>query len=423
LLRLALLVSLVVLVAASCVRRGRRATLPEAGTVDTIVRVAIALGAQELRFSATSQLSLVDSRNGSLLASTRAGAQWIARPLDRDAIVLRGPAARDSILVRGSTVVLRANSATGFVTFDGRRFRGTATVMRQGQRLAAVNHVAVEQYLRGVVPLEIGTRRQQERAAVAAQAVSARSYTIARLAARRRDATRLYDLEATVIDQAYGGVDVEVPIATEQVEATAGLVLKYGGRVIEAVYSSACGGVTADAGEVWPFGGQPYLRSVSDSIPGGTGVYCNIAPRFAWTAAVNGQNLVAGVDTYLRNYVNVAGRITWIDSVSATNRTRSGRIGAVAIVSNSGRHELAGDRIRFVLRAPNSEILRSTMFEMASSVETGAGVVRLEFRGRGYGHGVGMCQWGAIGRARAGQDFREILVAYFPGTRIEQSGQ
>jgi stage II sporulation protein D len=307
----------------------------------------------------------------------------------------------------------------GFVVMDGRRFRGSLTIMRQGDNLLVINSLPVEDYLKGVVPLEIGARNQSEAAAVAAQAVSARSFTYARLEVRRRDASRLYDMVAAVTDQAYAGVDSELDLATEQLKATSGLVIKFGGRVVEAVYSSSCGGITADAAEVWPFGGQPYLKSTSDSIPGGRGAYCDISPRYSWSAALNSSELVASLDTYMRNYVSVNGRINWVERITAGPKSPSGRVKSLLVTTNTGRHEVTGDKIRFVLRNAGGEILRSTRFDISSVEETGAGVVRVEARGTGYGHGVGMCQWGAIGRARAGQDFRQILGAYYSGVRIE----
>ncbi len=414
---------LLTLVITGCARRAVRRDAPVTPTpptaVDSVVRVAIAISTPRVRLSSTAVLSIVDGRSGTVQGSSRARTEWDVRPVDSDGIEITSPGAR-TIVTRGTSAIVRADTSAGFVVIDGRRFRGTLTILRQGDNLLVVNNVAVEDYLKGVVPLEIGARSQNESAAIAAQAVSARSFTYARLAVRRRDANRLYDLVADVSDQAYGGVDSELELASAQLRATAGLVLKFGGRVIEAVYSSSCGGNTADAAEAWPFGGQPYLTSVSDSIPGGRGTYCDIAPRFSWSAALNSADLIASLDTYMRNYVSVNGRINWVAKISAGPRSPSGRIKTLAVTTNAGRHEVTGDKIRFVLRSAVGEILRSTKFDMSAVEESGGGVIRFEARGTGYGHGVGMCQWGAIGRARAGQDFRQILGAYYSGTRVER---
>jgi stage II sporulation protein D len=92
------------------------------------------------------------------------------------------------------------------------------------------------------------------------------------------------------------------------------------------------------------------------------------------------------------------------------------------LVTNAGTYEVAGDRVRFVLRDSRGTILRSTRFTAVPVEESVGGVLRMEVHGTGYGHGVGMCQWGAIGRARAGQDYREILLTYYRGARIEKYG-
>jgi stage II sporulation protein D len=416
----AIAVGVAAVVVASCARRVVRAPVAEyRATTDTIVRVALALANPSGRVSATSQLNILDGGSGTVLATSRAGVSWVIQPEGREGINASREGGRP-VRVTGVPLVLRADNSAGVVTYEGRRFRGTLVVWRTGDNLVFVNHLPVEEYLLGVVPQEIGFRRPGEEAAIAAQAVSARSFTYARVRARRRDTSRLFDLQASVSDQAYGGMDSEVQQSSTQVVATRNLVLKYSGRVVEAVYSSSCGGATADAAEVWaPEGARPYLRGVSDAAPGG-GYYCDIAPMPEWRRSLAPADLVGGLDLYLRNYVDVTGRITRLDSISAGVVSPSGRITAITLSTNRGRHQVTGDRIRFVLRAAGGEVLRSTRFSFVSVSGNGAeNTARLEIHGRGNGHGVGMCQWGAIGRARAGQDYGTILGTYFPGVVVE----
>jgi stage II sporulation protein D len=414
------------LIMASCARHRRPPTETTPPLVFpsaiTAVRVAIAAGAPEARIAGTSLITMLDGATGAILRTGGTGTVWTVRPSGGGGLELTGPG-MDPIVVRSASIDVRADERAGVVVSGGRRFRGSLSILRVGTSVTVVNILPVEDYLKGVVPLEIGTRSGREMAAVAAQAVAARSFTYSRVAARRRDQTRTHDLVADVSDQVYGGMDAETAAVSAQVDATRGEMLMYAGRIIEAVYSSSCGGQTAAADEVWQGGGAPYLRSVSDSIPGGRGPYCGIAPSFEWTTSIDRSTLVSGLDTYLRVYGTVNGPIDWVDSVRAGPRSASGRVSAVRIGTNAGQHEVTGDRIRFVLRAPGGQILRSTMFDVNPIEETGAGVVRLELRGRGYGHGVGMCQWGAIGRARTGADYREILGAYYPGVTITRGGR
>ena len=124
------------------------------------------------------------------------------------------------------------------------------------------------------------------------------------------------------------------------------------------------------------------------------------------------------MEKYLANYTNAPktnlGRIT---DVREQGRTPSGRVAALTVQTENGSYTLKGNDIRFVLRDPKGTILNSTLFSLVVSSNAGE-VSSLTINGRGYGHGIGMCQWGAIGRARAGQNYRTILETYYPGTTI-----
>src|SRR6185369_1093767 len=143
----------------------------------------------------------------------------------------------------------------------------------------------------------IGKRPPGEEAAVEAQAVAARSYAYTHMA----DAgSRGFDMYGSVQDQDYGGVDAENPMSDAAVATTANMVLKYAGRVISAPYHSTCGGSTASVSEVWwrqP--DQPYLRPVSDRIPGTNSYYCDPSSRFKWTTTFEKNDLRATLEKYL----------------------------------------------------------------------------------------------------------------------------
>jgi stage II sporulation protein D len=104
--------------------------------------------------------------------------------------------------------------------------------------------------------------------------------------------------------------------------------------------------------------------------------------------------------------------------VAIASRTPANRVAGLTIATDKGEYTVHGNDIRYVLRDPGGEILSSTYFSIDSSDERDGHLIKLTLRGGGNGHGVGMCQWGAIGRARAGQDFRSILATYYPGTTV-----
>lgn len=316
------------------------------------------------------------------------------------------------------TFVAVTRDPSALIVVNGRHYRGDVTVSRGDSGLLVVNRLPLEHYLRGVVPLEIGDRPAAEQAAVAAQAVAARSFAFARLADLVSAPPRAYDLIASVADQVYGGADAETATADAAVAETSGLVLLYGARVVNAVYSSTCGGSTAEASELWQTTGEPYLQRVSDRIPGTDRFYCDGSPRFQWERTLDAATLRAGLQRYLPSYVKVNGALGVVRSVSVTGLTPSGRAVAINVVTDRGDYAVRGNNLRYVLRAPGGEILNSTYVSLASSTRRDGRLEQLVITGTGYGHGVGMCQWGAIGRARAGQDVRTILATYYPGTTL-----
>lgn len=309
----------------------------------------------------------------------------------------------------------------GFVRFKGKSYRGQLRTVSTDSGVLVINVVGLEAYLRGVVPLELGERPVGERAALEAQAVAARSFSVTRVSAARagRGRSTDFDLMATVADQVYGGVEAERPNASAAVAATAGLVLTYGGRVIVAPYHSSCGGETAAATEAWGGTGEPFLQRASDRIPGSDRYYCDIAPRFYWERALTGAELDAVVRRYLGIYATLpAGGPGAVRDVRVARRTPSGRAQVVEFRTASGTFDVRGNDARSILRSGAGELMPSSYFSVTVEASADGAISRVQLRGNGYGHGVGMCQWGAIGRARAGQSARSILQTYFPGTTL-----
>lgn len=388
---------------------------PSAGP-GILVRIALRVARDTATLGATGAWRLMNDEGG-VLVRARAREHWF---LERQGRRVR--AVRSDGVSTGwqSRPVTQHPDDAGHVATGQRSYRGALTFVPTDTGILAVNLLPMEEYLRGVVPIEIGERSAAERAAVEAQAVAARSYTVTRVRFARQGNGRSadFDLIASVGDQVYGGREAERPLSDAAVRSTAGLVLLYLGRVVTAPFYSTCGGESAGAEEVWRSDGEPHLRRVSDRIGTTDRYYCDIAPRFAWTRALTARELDASVQRYLRNYVEVPtggpGRVL---DVSVASRTPSGRAATVAIRTETGTFHVRGNESRTVLRTAGGEPLNSSYFSV--TVESAAGrLVRAVFRGNGYGHGVGMCQWGAIGRARAGQDARTILRTYYPGTAL-----
>ncbi|HEX5435976.1 MAG TPA: SpoIID/LytB domain-containing protein [Gemmatimonadaceae bacterium] len=378
------------------------------------VRIALDTHAEHVVLSATSYWDLSGDGGAKLLL--RSSDAW---PISRDGSFLYAAGSGDQAgISHASAITARGATAASIMTVNGRPYRGTVTITSTSRGLLVVNQVPMEAYLRGVVPLEIGHRTSAERAAVLAQAVAARSYAYSHVDAA---AQRSYDMVGTVMDQVYGGVKAETPLGDSAVAETAGLVLTYDGHVVSAPYHSTCGGSTAAPSEVWHGGAKvPYLVPVSDRIPGTDRYYCDISPSFRWTRTFSRDALATALQRYLDAYVHVpGGHVGTVKQVKVSARTKSGRVRSLVIRTTRGNYTLTEDQIRFVMRSPSGALLRSTAFTAESTHGSHGVLTQLVLHGRGNGHGVGMCQWGAIGRARAGQDFRTILATYYPGTRLE----
>jgi stage II sporulation protein D len=382
------------------------------------VRVALATAAQGALLSGSGAFRVFDSKN-TVLVRARGPDVWTVERRGRQ---LRATRQGTATSWSDGILTLRPDRDEEPVMFGAQHFRGAIRVIASDSGIVIVNVLPVEWYLRGVVPLEIGPRTESEAAAVEAQAIAARSYTAVRLAGADGSSSRnaSYDMLSSVADQVYGGADAERPFSNTAVARTLGMVIKYNGRVVNAPYHSTCGGETAEVDEVWRSGNEPYLQRVSDRIPGSSDrFYCDGSPRFTWTRTLSSDELDAAVRAYLASYTTVpAGGPGHVRGVTVESRTPSGRVARLLINAERGNFALRGNDIRYVLRAPGGEILNSTYFSVQPESRSEGGLARILVKGNGYGHGIGMCQWGAIGRARAGQSARSILATYYPGTTV-----
>jgi stage II sporulation protein D len=337
--------------------------------------------------------------------------------------VLRAVPDGDGVIVEGwpnsrsDRLRVRSADRTSFVTVNGRPFRGSVEVFSRAGSLFAVNVVGLEAYLRGVVNAEMGNLSDNEQAALEAQAIVSRTYAIKNRGRFRADG---YDISAGVADQAYLGVRRETEQGNRAVANTAGLVVTYRGELAGVFYHSTCGYSTASPEEAFrSVSPVPYLQPVADSRSSG-GHYCDISPRFRWTVEWDGPELHDILRRTLPAVVGVdAAVVDQIYDVRSHGVGRSRRVTELRIQVGGGEIPVFGPDIRRVLETPQGRPLGSNAIEIAP-VRTGAVVERLRVSGAGWGHGVGMCQWGAIGRARAGQSSHAIIMTYFPGTGIER---
>ncbi len=268
----------------------------------------------------------------------------------------------------------------GYVWIGDRWYRGETQLIHDGSDLTVVNRVDIEDYLYSVVGGEMPASWPIE--ALKAQAVAARSYA---LYEQNRASNPFYDLKSTTASQVYKGLSSETRSTHEAVNSTQGQVLTYGGEVILAAFHSSSGGHTENVEDVWtrPL---PYLRSVID--------YDQTAPVYQWQKALSGQEIGSrlGVGT--------------VRALIPEQATPRGRIVRLKVVGDRGTKTITGKAFRKALG------LRSTLFQVNGDAQ------RFIISGRGFGHGLGLSQWGANYLATQGANYRQILGHYYRNVQL-----
>ena len=365
----------------------------------------------------------------------------------------------------GSSRSLSARSAIEVQSDDprgiwlgSRRYRGRLQLLVRGGQVQVVNHLGIETYLTSVVGSEMPHKWPLP--ALQAQAVAARTYAL-----RQRGKAGDFDVKATVSSQVYRGVESETPSTIEAVESTRSLVLVHAGRLINAVFHSSSGGATEPSGEVWR-NQLPYLVSVAD--------HDQHSPVHRWNKRFDNDEL--------RDLFREIGGVKRLQvlKTSSTGRVRTARVqgphGSLVLTGRELRKRLGlkSTMVQFELingsvgsstassTAPTQTVSQSVsraappligLWQDSASgpdttpskssrlasllpppppplpqlnpsafnrprLDVREGELVLEARGQGFGHGVGMSQWGAHGLALQGADFRQILLHYYRGAEI-----
>ncbi len=403
------------LLLAACAPRG--ALLPVRGA--PIVRVGILVDQPSGEFSATSQFRVLGP-NGDILAVVDPGVRWRVQPGDDATHLTFVRPDRTEPLTAAQPVSVTLEDPSALVVIGGKRYRGDAQILRGSTGVTIVNRVPLEWYTQSVVAAELSVSAKDARDAVRAQAVASRTFA---LHYRGHRQALGFDLYATVADQVYPGADGEKPAATEATRETQGQILTWHGAPIEALFHSACGYSTEAAAQVFRNGeSAPYLRAVSDRFGRGDhDFYCAGAPNFRWREEWDGATLNAILAQTLPAALGASaanpGRVT---DLRITRTMPSGRVAELVVSTTSGDLTVPSYHVRDVLRPTPDRFLLSNLFQLYVQRQGGE-LVKVVAAGAGSGHGVGMCQWGAIGRARAGQDYQRILATYYPGTKLEQA--
>lgn len=341
-----------------------------------LVKVRISPALPALRLSSTSGFVFMETSNRQPVLGTRITNLLVT--------VTNGRLVVDGQPLSGET--LSVESVLGGIGFDGQRYRGGMLVVLEQGKLFLVNRIDMESYLKGVLPHEIDHRWPIE--ALKAQAIAARSYAIVRM---RENKNKLYDLDNSAYSQVYRGMGGEKESTSDAVTQTAGLVLLHNGLTAVGFFHASCGGRTEASELVWA-ARVPYL--VSRISP-----WCRGSRYYNWGTVLTAPEIA-----------RLLGISRPLASAAVLSVTPSGRVLQLRLVDNAGRrHHFSGKDFRTRL---GYNRLRSQLFTVR---------VRgpyLQILGRGWGHGVGLCQWCARGMAAAGRSALEIMAHFYPGTTV-----
>jgi len=277
------------------------------------------------------------------------------------------------------------------IYIGSKRFRGNIDIIRKDNgKLLVINNIDLDQYLYGVLYHEVSHRWPAE--CLKAQAITARTFALQQV---RQSKLQPYDLRCDIYSQVYGGRSGEKWSTTHAVDATRGKVLTYNGDIFTTYYHATCAGYTEDAANLWNIDIAP-LKGVPCN-------FCGMSKHYRWTKEIPLVQIKAKL-------IGAGNKIGNISGIKVLSRNKSGRNDKLEITDDTGASlVITGKDFRQVF-GPNE--IRSTKFDARIK---GA---NLELNGMGWGHGAGMCQWGAYGMSLKGKKCAEILKYYYPGTEI-----
>lgn len=348
-----------------------------------IVRVAIVQDAEALNVRIIGGYEIIDPLSQKVLAVGRDLNTTVT--ISKDEILLgKGAFSRDRLLIKASD--------SGLILIGDRKFRGTIQLIRkENLRLLLINHVALEDYVKGILYHEVSHYWPME--VLKAQAIVCRSYAVYQMQESR---AKDYDVTSDVFSQVYGGKTSERYRTSEAVDKTRLQVIMYNEKVLPAYFHSTCGGHTEDAVLLWNIN-LPPLKGV-------TCRFCQGSPHLQWHAVLPLEEIEEELSS--TGYAGCKN----IKTIKVSGKDASGRLTNLGIITDKKEIIISAKDFRNTV-GPN--IIKSTNFSL-SLVSRDA-----VFEGIGWGHGVGMCQWGAYFMAKQGFNYKQILSLYYPHTDVK----
>ena len=347
--------------------------------IPELVRVAIVRDSRELDLAIHGPYRLRDMDSYTIIGKGNYLIDSKVRLIDRGILI--------GLNVYNSRRLTIEPARDASIIIDDRPFRGEVTFLRTADNhITVVEILNVEDYIKGVLYHEVSHHWPME--ALKAQAVAARTYALYSIS----PAGKPYDVTNDIYSQVYGGRDSERYRTDLAVDYTRGQVLTYEGKMIAAYFHATCGGNTEDAQELWHLPDIPPLRGV----PCG---FCASSPHMHWKRNFRLRDIQDNLN--LHGY-----KVSAIKDISIIDRDRSERIEHLKITQKDGQD--------LVMKGKDFRDVMGPNILMINNYEISMHGYYVDFIGKGWGHGVGMCQWGALGMARQQFNFRQILAYYYP---------
>ena len=348
------------------------------------VRIAIIRDSPSFSLSINSPCSIFDSNSGAMLY--RANALKEAKVCVSDSKIKIDDANFELTRLKITP------DTEGAIQINGRWFRGLIEVIiKKENKLLVVNILDLEDYIKGVLYHEVSHFWPME--ALKAQAVVSRTYALSQV---KNSKDLDYDLTTDFFTQMYGGRTSEKFRTNLAVNQTIGQILNYQNQIFPTYYHATCGGHTEDAANLWNIKLKPLEGVGCD--------FCRNSPHFKW------HNKIC-LEKISKQLSDKGFKVGKLKDIKIKEKNSSGRISKLELISMFGKASISGKEFRLIA---GPSLIRSTNFDV--KIENGLA----DFSGFGWGHGVGLCQWGAYFMSKEGKDYKEILQYYYPGSELKK---
>jgi stage II sporulation protein D len=348
-----------------------------------MIRVAIVRDAREINLSIDGPYNFIDLDASKVIGTGHHLVKARVRLLDKGIFM--------GVNVYPATHLLIKPTKDSSVVINNHNFRGDILLIRTANnRITVINSIDIEDYIKGVLYHEVSHHWAME--ALKAQAVATRTYALYKMSG----SSKLdYDVTNDIYSQVYGGKDSERYRTGLAVDRTLNQILSYQGKILPAYFHATCAGMTEDAKELWDIDMLP--------LKGVPCMFCQDSPHLHWKKNFRLRDIQLSLNKH--DYP-----VGLIKDITILDKDRSGRIRNLKITDRDGKEtKISGKDFREIL-GPND--IKSNNYEITMQG------YYVTFNGKGWGHGVGMCQWGARGMADQQFNYKQILAYYYPGSQL-----